>query len=587
MSESLRLTDSLDRARDPMLAAAIGDALGWPVENRSGRVGGISRVQPRLEFVDWMRREGGGYAPHQVEVAAGSYSDDTQLILAVARSRMRGSQWWRHWTDCELPLWLLYERGGGGATKRAAQAWNRGLPPWSEENKPSDLNRYWRAGGNGVAMRVLPHVLVGDPDAFGGIAAHIVADGICTHGHPRALIGALAHSYALWLALKQKGTLGFGELIERTLDEEDAWAPFPGAVPHLDDWTAQMEIARPPFADEWKQTRIEMRHLFESCRESLRGGSLAVDRKTLQALGAFDKSVNGAGTIAAAAAVFLASRYASRPAQGLMAAAFAKGADTDTIASMTGSLLGAIQQDGWLSGLKPRLQDASYIEQVASDLAQNRSVQGPIQPWRQENRKSFLRALAQADEGNGLSLPIFGRCRIRHRDLPETKSSSKIFEWIMATEAGQTLHVKRVVPTPKKRAATATQPDPSTATPFWIVLRVANLEASQRFYGELFGFPVRENGNSGRLFVLDRIVLERAAADAPPPPATEEDLLASRQSITLFMDTGALEQMHKKLVSLEAPVSGVIKREGRVAFRCADPDGNVVEVRAGAQLQRS
>jgi catechol-2,3-dioxygenase len=157
----------------------------------------------------------------------------------------------------------------------------------------------------------------------------------------------------------------------------------------------------------------------------------------------------------------------------------------------------------------------------------------------------------------------------------------------METEAGQTLHVKRVVPAPKKRATTAAQPDAPTATPFWIVLQVANLEASQRFYGELFGFPVRENGNSGRLFVLDRIVLERAAADAPLPPATEEDLLASRQSITLFMDAGALEQMHKKLVSIEAPVSGVIKREGRVAFRCADPDGNVVEVRAGAQLKRS
>jgi ADP-ribosylglycohydrolase/catechol 2,3-dioxygenase-like lactoylglutathione lyase family enzyme len=586
MSEKLRLTDSLDRARDPMLAAAIGDALGWPVENRSGRVGGTKRVQPRLEFVDWIRREGGGYAPHQVEVAAGSYSDDTQLILAVARSRMRGPQWWRHWTEAELPLWLLYERGGGGATKRAAQCWNRGLSPWAHQNKPADLERYWGAGGNGVAMRVMPHVLVGGADDFGGIAANIIADGICTHGHPRALVGALAHGYALWLALEQSETLGFGELIERALDEEDAWAPFPASEPHLKDWIVQMEVARPAFAAEWDQTRIEMRRLLESCRESLRSGSLAVDRKTLESLGAFDKAVNGAGTIAAAAAVFLASRYASRPPQGLMAAAFAKGADTDTIASMTGALLGAIQREGWFSRLKPHLQDVGYIEQVAFDLAQNRMDGDPVQPWRQENRRGFFGALAKADESGELSLPIFGRCRIQRTEQLQTKSSNKIFKWIMETEVGQTLHVKRVIPAPKQRVGEAPFPAPLAATPFWVVLQVADLKASRRFYGELFGFPVRENGNPERLFVLDRIVLEKAVT-SPPPLATEEDLLSSRQSITLFMDTGALEQMHKKLVSIEAPVSGVMKREGRDAFRCADPDGNVVEIRAGAQLQRS
>ena len=71
------------RAEAAMLAAAVGDALGWPQENRASRVGGRRGVEPELEFSEWRRREGGSYAPHEETIAAGTYSDDTQLILAT------------------------------------------------------------------------------------------------------------------------------------------------------------------------------------------------------------------------------------------------------------------------------------------------------------------------------------------------------------------------------------------------------------------------------------------------------------------------------------------------------------------------
>jgi ADP-ribosylglycohydrolase len=589
MTETLRLTDSIDRARGPMVAAAIGDALGWPIENRSGRVGGVAKVQPRLELVDWLRREGGGYAPHEVEIQAGSYSDDTQLTLAVGRSRLRGQAWWQHWTDCELPLWLVYERGGGGASKRAAQAWNRGQAPWSEEAKPKDRDRYFNAGGNGVAMRIMPHVLVGATDRFDQIAVDILADGVCTHGHPRALIGALAHGYALWIALQQEQPLAFGELVERTLEEEKQWGEMPAPPPELESWTSQLDLTQSRFSESWEQTRHEMRDLLVLSRRSLDQGPLADDRKTLEEIGAFDKRTNGAGTVTAAAAAFLASRYASQPGQGLTAAAFAKGADTDTIAAMTGSLLGAIDRGGWLSGLGSRLQDVGYIEALSAKLSQGAiKPRPPVPPWRQADRKKLLDSLSTGSEGMTVEMPVFGTCEVVHGlELP-TRSSNTINEWVLVTDEGPTLFVTRISPAKAGRREATPTPARPPRPPFWLVLLVADPARSGRFYADSFGFSVTGNGKASRLYVSDRIVLEKSPAPSGPRQsptlADEGALLAHSEAITLFRDERELVRTHQRLLATEAPVSEIIDRDGRKAFRCADPDGHVIELRTGAEL---
>src|SRR3954451_12278840 len=111
------------RAAAAMLFAACGDALGWPVEPRGRRVGGTSGLKPRLAFIDWRRREGGGYAPFQRRIPSGTYSDDTQLMLAVARSLTQGKDWREHLPRFELPALTLYELGGGGAIRSACRSW--------------------------------------------------------------------------------------------------------------------------------------------------------------------------------------------------------------------------------------------------------------------------------------------------------------------------------------------------------------------------------------------------------------------------------------------------------------------------------
>lgn len=70
----------------------------------------------------------------------------------------------------------------------------------------------------------------------------------------------------------------------------------------------------------------------------------------------------------AAAALYIASKYAPDPQNGLLQAASSKGADTDTIASMTGGLLGIVSGLEWLQRYRNQLQDERYIAELAQRL---------------------------------------------------------------------------------------------------------------------------------------------------------------------------------------------------------------------------
>lgn len=135
-----------EKCRGAMLATAIGDALGWPNEFRSKN----KNKKPVLtdEFIDWTRSSKNPHW-HYEKILAGEYSDDTQLTLAVARSILVGD-WEQNFAEKELPFWLNYERGGGGALLRAARSCNQnGIQLWQTKTP----NKYFNAGGNGVSAQ--------------------------------------------------------------------------------------------------------------------------------------------------------------------------------------------------------------------------------------------------------------------------------------------------------------------------------------------------------------------------------------------------------------------------------------------------
>ena len=104
-----------------------------------------------------------------------------------------------------MPAWLSYERGGGGATKRAAQAWKRGgNSPWDlAKEKKVDVEKYFSAGGNGVAMRILPHIFKKEEN-FEEVTHQVILNGIFYTWSSRALIGAIVYADAFNISLKQR-----------------------------------------------------------------------------------------------------------------------------------------------------------------------------------------------------------------------------------------------------------------------------------------------------------------------------------------------------------------------------------------------
>ena len=436
---------SVGKAEGAFLALAAGDALGWPQEMPRRVRGGTAGQAPSLDFRTWTRRGGGRFRPYDETIGAGEYSDDTQLTLAVARSRTNhGADWWKAFMRVELPRWTIYERGGGGATKRAAQAWVAGAPPW-QSDKTDGPRRYFNAGGNGVAMRVLPHALfLAGQDDPAVLVHDVVRDGSATHGHPRALVGATVCAYAAWSLARRSRTLAFGELLDLLIEEHGSWGAFPDVERGAGTWLeAAQRVFGGPYERVWKRTVDEMRRLLEQARNGIQAGALADERGVLDDLGCFGR-FKGAGTVTSAGAAYLAARHAAQPAQGVLRAAFEQGADTDTLAAVTGGLLGCLAGEEWLPAPWREVQDAAYLRRLAGRVAQGpsgaeqRLVETPASP------RSILTDLLR----NGDHEVALGEStRVQATALPDRKpvsASLTVRAWRLRTPEGQTLYVTTV-----------------------------------------------------------------------------------------------------------------------------------------------
>ena len=451
---------SVEKAQGAFLALAAGDALGWPQEGRWRIAAGADGSEPRLEFRQWTRRSGGRFQAFEERIGSGEYSDDTQLMLAVARCRAEHrDDWWRALTDWELPFWTLYERGGGGATKRAARSWIAGVPPW-ECPRPEQFHRYFGAGGNGVAMRVLPHaIFLAGRDDPTELVGDVIRDGIATHGHPRALVGAAAYAFAAWWLSRRDSTLRFGELLDVLLDEGASWSAFPAAALEGNGASGWLAAARRavgrPYERMWGRTVEEMRALLASAAAGVGRGALADDQAVLRELGCFSKS-RGAGTIGVAAATYLVARHAAQPQQALLRAAFERGADTDTLAAMAGGLAGCLAGVGWLPPAWHGVQDASYLRAMARQIAAGprRARRTPVHRFCEKDTKNQMSALVR----NGDGRIRLGPLEVDATALPDPRpivKSITVRAWRLKTSEGQTMYLNRVERIADRRRAAA------------------------------------------------------------------------------------------------------------------------------------
>lgn len=328
------------------LWAAWGDAAGFPAELAADR----AALQRRFDgdthgSGGWRRRIGGRMGP-TIELPAGTYSDDTQLRLAVARCiREPGRFDVEAFSKIELPVFLSYELGAGKGTKSAARALNKRTARWYANfyDKPS---RYVDGGGNGAAMRIQPHVWAAPSPGPRRYLPAVIRDTLSTHGHPRAILGSALHAIALGSTLGQRqlpaparwpGMIDFLDGIPDLIDEDEQlrsrWLP---------QWE---ERAGETFPDALLAARISLKRQAEIAASLVPDATDDLEHRyaqLLHSLGGLDPSTRGAGDTTALISLWVAWCGQARPAKAIMMTAGTLGSDTDTVATMAGALLGAV-----------------------------------------------------------------------------------------------------------------------------------------------------------------------------------------------------------------------------------------------------
>ncbi|MBB5980569.1 ADP-ribosylglycohydrolase family protein [Kribbella solani] len=360
------------RVRSSMLWSAWADALGFITELTDER--GVKRragAPVVAEAIAWKRRVGGRFGV-QMPLPAGCYSDDTQLRLAVARAITPRGFDVEAFARVELTVWPAYALGGGRASKAAAANLTKVSTPWFG----NFFDGWHAAGGNGAAMRIQPHVwAAARPDRADAHLLEVIADAVTTHGHPRALVGAVFHALCLGHALRH-GEVPQPEVWPALLDSTDH------AVKLIDEHPQLASVWRPtweqttgsPLDLAWRETVEECRELLEPARAvSIDLGLCSGDREAAREVyaafarqtGLADPATRGSGTATVCAALALAAGFRGDPKGCAIVAANELGTDTDTIATMAAALVGAASA----SPFTETALDTPYLEHVAARLA--------------------------------------------------------------------------------------------------------------------------------------------------------------------------------------------------------------------------
>jgi ADP-ribosylglycohydrolase/predicted enzyme related to lactoylglutathione lyase len=575
------VADLVERGAAAFLAAAVGDALGWPQENRSSIVD-RKVPSPSMSFRAWRRRSGNRFSPYEEVIGAGEYSDDTQMICSVARSFAgSGPRWYDQLTGSELPAFPLYQRGAGRALLEACRSWAAGVPPWVRHSS-NDPKSYYGAGGNGGAMRVLPHALNAAAADSPVSVNDVFRDVTATHGHLRAIVGAFVQAVALRTALLVGGTLGYGELLEALLDDPKPWATPPDAESMPEGWlAARSETGDDSFEGSWRSTIEEMTSLLITARQGMRTGALSREQETLRDLGCTGTKTVGSATVSAAGAVFLASRSAANPRAGLLSAAFLPKADTDTLASMTASLLGAFAGREWLGPLDTEVQDSSYIMDLAREVTLGNG--GPSQSRAtRAGLDVFTSRLERAVPGDTIDFPDGRKTAITEKEELVSKSEGLAAErYRLRAADGQTLFVVRTHRRPKQAQVSSDQltlpAEPgnllaSTAPAVvrvGVKLNVLQLETMRHFYEDVLGLSPSRWGVA---FVTFNDILALTLLRDPGPAAPGR--------CSIYVEVTHIAELWRRVQKSGVRVVDPLGVEsGYRRFRCLDPEANLLEIR--------
>jgi ADP-ribosylglycohydrolase len=449
--------------------AAIGDALGWITEFEKSSDSlklkyGTDYVS---NFYGWKKEVGGRFNGYIDNLKKGSYSDDTQLLLSVARSiKVDGTIDREYFSKIELPNWLLYARGAGRTIKNAARKierksakWNSNFFNYKAGNATID---YRESGANGAAMRILPIALAnfGEIDK---IKEEIFANSIVTHGHPRAIIGAMLYGYAVDTILKFRPE---HFTFEAFLTELGKDIHLKLSIPFIQkanfsswekEWNSKAKI---PFKEQYQtildETQQYLRDVYKSLTNRIE------DEKALRTLGCYNSDTKGSGTSTVIAGIFLCCKYHNEPIKGIEQAVNSIGTDTDSIAAFAGGLIGSLHGTSIIPDRFKSIQDSDYLENIAIrllEISESRATE-----VKSENFPE-LKSINMIEKDNfELDETIFftplGKGKIVHIDRQDTLTKGK-YNLIIDVEfdLGQSCRFAQILNKAEKEISKSESPD--------------------------------------------------------------------------------------------------------------------------------
>jgi ADP-ribosylglycohydrolase len=413
-----------------------------------------------MRTIEW-RRKIGGLTGTTILLPAGSYSDDTQLRLSTSRAiRADGAFDVAAFAKVELPAWANYALGAGVGSREAAANLARTSATWYSNFFENKRASYIRGGGNGAAMRIQPHVW-STPDLknHSRIFRDVIRNAICTHGHPRGIVGACFHAATLARALD----CGVPPTIQDCLEIASSLRSLPDVINSdgdlrifwLGPWTDQIgDTVGNAIGGAVGELIVDLRALSDMRECDLsKVYDLAVDR-----LDGRNPESRGSGTKTSVLAAFLAARAdLSQPFEAITVAANSLGSDTDTIGTMAGAIIGACSS----VECSAPVQDRQYVETEASRLVAVANRESGTS-FRYPDLLSWKPARAAIDAvanvGGNLVLDGIGRLKPKPAHSVSEGSGEEL-RWL-ELEFGQTILARvREVP----RALPATQRSTSSS----------------------------------------------------------------------------------------------------------------------------
>ncbi|WP_256870528.1 ADP-ribosylglycohydrolase family protein [Paenarthrobacter nitroguajacolicus] len=451
--------------------SAWADAVGF-ISELTNDAGLKRRTAGSTDWPDtmaWNRRVGGKFGVN-MRLPRGTYSDDTQLRLATGRAISSAHFDVDAFARVEMTIWPSYALGGGRASKAAAANLARPTTRWFT----NFYEGYFEAGGNGAAMRIQPHIWALGPGNSPEQGLHdVLRNAVTTHGHPRALVGAVLHAVFLDFALGTgcapepvefstllKLTEIAGDLFHEDPDLQQIWVP------------AWEQHSKESFKAAWIRAIDECRDAFAvaapfvtKLREASELPAQLREYKALtKALDLHSDKSRGSGTLTVVAAAILAASFPRDPRTAALIAVQDLGTDTDTIATMAAAISGT----GADTLPEPdSVQDASYILGEARRLcalAEGTSEVGFRYPdlLRWNAPRSQLDAVLQDDRG----LLLSGLGRIEPIEPGNSaRVKNQIWQWT-ESEFGPTFLVKHrdspKAPYPSNRSVNKTLTKPTS-----------------------------------------------------------------------------------------------------------------------------